>query len=143
MPEYPGDMDGTHTIAPTGPDPALVARQTRGRRAYLSGVSAEQAVERAYLRRGCVLLGRRVRAGPGELDLVFRRGNLVVFVEVKSSSSHSRAIESLTGTQLQRIIGAAACFCASQPDLAGLDMRFDLAAVDGTGRIRVVPNITL
>lgn len=118
-------------------------RQMRGRRANFQGASAEDSVERAYLARGYVLLGKRVRIGPGEIDLVFRRDGLVVFAEVKSSRSHDRAIQSLSHAQLARLLGAAECFLASRADLSGLDLRVDLASVDRTGQVRVVPNITL
>lgn len=115
----------------------------RGTRARLQGASAEDSVERAYLARGCVLLGKRVRIGPGEIDLVFRRKSLVVFVEVKSSRTHEQAVEKLSRAQIGRLVSAAECFLASRADLNGLDMRVDLASVDRTGRLRVVPNITL
>jgi putative endonuclease len=120
-----------------------LARSQRGRRAYLTGLTAEETVARAYVRRGCVLLAKRVRIGPGELDLVFRRDTLLVFVEVKSSCHHHRAIESLSQAQLSRIMCAADCYRARHPDLAALDMRVDLATVDQTGQFRVIPNITV
>jgi len=122
---------------------ARQTRQVRGRRSYLAGMAAEDAVARAYLRRGCTLLGRRVRCGGGELDLVFRRGDMLVFVEVKSSKTHARAIESLSRAQLGRITAAADVFVGQRPDLAFCDRRVDLAAVDAQGRMRVVANITL
>lgn len=115
----------------------------RGQRAYLTGVSAEARVERAYRDRGCDLLTRRWRGGGGEIDLIFRRGDLLVFVEVKSSSSFERAIESLQWAQLTRIQSSAEAFVGAHPEFALLDMRVDLAAVDGMGRFRVIPNITM
>ncbi|WP_425091344.1 YraN family protein [Tropicimonas sp. S265A] len=132
------------TAVPCAPlTPEAARRSARGKRAYLSGASAEQAVARAYLRRGCTMLGERVRIGPGEIDLVFRRGDLLVFVEVKARISHDRALESLTQAQLARLAASAQCFQGAHPELELLDMRIDLALVDGTGRIQVVPNITL
>ncbi len=125
------------------PRPAQAALRDRGQRAHLSGLSAEARIERAYLDRGCVLLARRWRGGGGEIDLVFRREDLLVFVEVKSSSSFERAIESLHWTQVVRIQTAAEAFVGAHPDLALMDMRVDLAALDGMGRFRVIPNITM
>ncbi|WP_424969549.1 YraN family protein [Dinoroseobacter sp. S76] len=123
--------------------PAHAALRDRGQRAHLSGLSAEERIERAYLDRGCVLLARRWRGGEGEIDLIFRRGDLLVFVEVKSSSSFARAIESLHWSQVARIQSAAEAFVGVHPELALLDMRVDLAALDGMGRFRVIPNITM
>lgn len=122
---------------------AHAALRARGQRAHLSGLSAEERIERAYLDRGCVLLARRWRGGGGEIDLIFRRRDLLVFVEVKSSSSFARAIESLHWSQVARIQSAAETFVGAHPDLARLDMRVDLAALDGMGRFRVIPNITM
>jgi putative endonuclease len=66
-----------------------------------------------------------------------------VFVEVKSSSSFAYAIESLYAAQVRRIQTTALEFLDAHPDLTGLDLRVDLAAVDGMGRFRVIPNITM
>ncbi|MEM9395100.1 MAG: YraN family protein [Pseudomonadota bacterium] len=118
-------------------------QRLRGYRALLQGHSAEASVERAYRKRGCKLVGKRVRVGPGEIDLIFRHRELIVFVEVKSSRTHERAIHSLTRAQFGRLMGAAECFMASHVELAGLDMRVDLASVDYLGQVRVLPNITL
>lgn len=130
---------GAITTVPEG----AVTRHMRGQRAVLSGLSAEHCVERAYLSRGCTCLARRWRGSRGEIDLVFRRGGLVVFVEVKSSSSFERAIDSLHHRQLSRIQRTALEFVEAHPELSDLDLRVDLTAVDGTGRFRVVPNITM
>jgi len=100
-------------------------------------------VRRAYEERGCTCLTTRWRGSRGEIDLVFRRGDLVVFVEVKSSRCFEWATESLSTAQLSRIQTTALEYLAGHPDLAALDLRFDLAAVDGTGRFRVLPNITM
>ncbi|MEM1077337.1 MAG: YraN family protein [Pseudomonadota bacterium] len=119
------------------------ALRDRGHRAYLSGQSAEARIEQVYLARGCFLLARRWRGGGGEIDLVFQREDLLVFVEVKSSSSFARAIESLQWSQIARIQSAAEAFVGAYPELARMDMRVDLAALDGMGRFRVIPNITM
>lgn len=131
------------SLPPVIPHAARAALRDRGQRAHLTGLSAEARIERAYLDRGCTLLARRWRGGGGEIDLVFRRGDLLVFVEVKSSSSFARAIESLHWAQVARLQTAAEAFVGAHPDLALMDMRVDLAALDGMGRFRVIPNITM
>lgn len=122
---------------------ALRARQDRGHRALLTGAAAEARVQRAYEARGCTCLATRWRGSRGEIDLIFQRGDLLVFVEVKASQSFTRAIESLTPAQLGRIQTTALEFLAAHPDLSKLEMRFDLAVVEGSGRFRVLPNITM
>jgi len=48
-----------------------LARRDRGRRAWLSGVSAERTVAQVYDRRGADLLETRWRGQGGEIDLIF------------------------------------------------------------------------
>ena len=52
--------------------------------AYASGLSGEAQAE-AFLRaQGMVCLARRYRGQDGEIDLVMREGETLVFVEVKN-----------------------------------------------------------
>ena len=51
-----------------------------------AGRAAETAAEGHYKNQGFILLHRNYRARGGELDLVMRRGGLLVFVEVKGRS---------------------------------------------------------
>ena len=48
------------------------------------GRAAEEAAARYLVRDGWTLLGRNVRIGRGELDLIARRGDVLAFVEVKA-----------------------------------------------------------
>jgi putative endonuclease len=47
------------------------------------GARAEREAERFYLAKGYVLLARNFRRPCGEIDLIFRRGEVLLFVEVK------------------------------------------------------------
>lgn len=115
-------------------------RRQRGRLACLSGRMAEETVSQRYENRGCDLLERRWRGPAGEIDLIFRDGAELVFVEVKKSSTHDLAAQRLDRRQMDRI-------CLSALDYAGrLDggrpvaMRFDAALVDDFGRVDVIEN---
>ncbi len=59
------------------------AKQRRGKAAYLAGESAEIQVQKLYEQSGHVLAARRWRGGGAEIDLIFRDGDICVFVEVK------------------------------------------------------------
>lgn len=115
-------------------------RRQRGRIAYASGVLAEDAVLRHYLRQGAELLASRWRGGGAEVDLIVKQGEDIVFVEVKKAATHALAAERLGRSQMDRICRAAACWC----DHAGVSplapMRFDVALVDGQGRVDVIWN---
>ncbi len=68
-------------------------------------------------------------SGVGEVDIVARRGRVVVFVEVKARASLEQAADSLGAAQRRRIERGAAFFLAHRPDLAGCDVRFDAVLV--------------
>lgn len=115
-------------------------RHDMGRTGYLSGMAAEDRVEREYARRGYPAIARRWRGRAGEVDLVLRDGDGLVFVEVKKSRSFARAVERLTARQIGRLTQAAEEFVGTQPLGSLTDVRFDVVLVDGSGQLRVIEN---
>ncbi|MCX6372623.1 MAG: YraN family protein [Actinobacteria bacterium] len=105
------------------------ARQQYGR-------AAEEVAARYLTQSGWRLLGRNVRIGRGELDIVARRGRVLAFVEVKARRTHTcgapeDAVSSLKRRQIARL---AELWLAARPwALKGVDdVRFDVIAVDST-----------
>lgn len=121
-----------HLLAPTR------ARQDRGRRAYLAGAAAEDAVQRLYQRQGHFLRARRWRGKCGEIDLIFADGAAIIFVEVKSAPTHDLAAQALGPVQVRRILAAGEEFVDGEPGGSLTDRRYDLATVDERGHIRVI-----
>lgn len=107
---------------------------------HRAGLAAEAAVAGHYLRRGLDIVAERWRGTGGELDLVARDGAELVFIEVKKSRSFARAAERVTPRQAARLFDAAAEFVAGEPAGQDTPMRFDVALVDGLGRIEVLEN---
>lgn len=107
---------------------------------YHAGLAAEQIVARDYMRRSHQVAAQRWRGAAGEIDLILRDGDTVIFVEVKKSRSFARAATRLDRRQMDRICGSAAEFLAGEPRGQLTDVRFDLAMVDGTGAVRVIEN---
>jgi putative endonuclease len=118
----------------------VAARSDAGLKAYLSGDAAERGVARAYQDRNADILEQRWRGEGGEIDLIAREGDTIVFVEVKKARSFDLAISRLRPAQMMRIHAAASEYLAFVPDGQLSHVRFDLAAVDGTGRIRIIEN---
>lgn len=57
----------------------------KGKAAHLKiGRNGEKAAKRLFLNMGCTFLAKDVRMPGGEMDLVFRDGKTLVFIEVKS-----------------------------------------------------------
>lgn len=112
----------------------------RGSRAFHAGYAAEEQVAQFYARSGRPVCARRWRGRSGEIDLVAREGDTLVFIEVKQSRSHARAAESLSRRQMGRISRAASEFLAREPRGQATECRFDVALVDGSGCIEILEN---
>lgn len=110
-----------------------------GARSVAAGLAAEEAVARAYAARGAEILARRWRGPRGEIDLILAEGTAYVFVEVKQAPDTARAATHLTRPQIGRILATAQAFLATRPEGQDAEMRFDLATVDGQGRIAILP----
>lgn len=115
-------------------------RHHRGRMAFHAGVAAELRIAQDYERRGFAIARRRWRGAGGEIDLIVRDGNGLIFVEVKKSRSLARAAESLSSRQMQRIYASAEEFLGTEPRGSLTDVRFDVALVDGSGDLQIIEN---
>jgi putative endonuclease len=82
--------------------------------------------------RGWRVLGANVRAGGNELDLIVRRGRSLRFVEVKerTRSGFGGAIGAVGAEKQRRVRRAAEAYLAAHPELARLDLGFDVVAVE-------------
>lgn len=123
--------------APVRPDPARVMR---GRVAYSAGCLAEGSVARAYVDQGHELIAERWRGRGGEIDLILRKDDEYIFVEVKKSARHAWAAERISTRQITRICNAAMEFCGRLPGGLLTAMRFDAALVDQFGRVEIIEN---
>lgn len=112
----------------------------RGQIAYQSGTAAELGIAQDYERRGFTVARRRWRGQAGEIDLITRDANGVVFVEVKKARDFTRAAERLAARQMQRIYASAEQFLAHEPDGQLTNARFDVALVDASGRFEIIEN---
>lgn len=84
---------------------------------------------------GYSLLERNARTAYGELDLVVRDQDVLVFVEVKTRSSSSLAPPEagLTARKQTHLRAAAQAYVQAHPDLPG-DYRIDVIAILGLRR---------
>jgi putative endonuclease len=75
----------------------------------------------------------------GELDLVMREDDALIFVEVKTRRGDGAgyAEESISPTKARRLLSAAEWFIADHPDLGDLIWRIDLIAITVNDQNRV------
>jgi putative endonuclease len=97
--------------------------------AFRLGLSAETRAAALLMAKGFRIVARRWRSPVGEIDLVARRGRLLVFVEVKARGQFDDAAEAVTERQRRRIAAAAEAWLASHADDLARDIRFDAVLV--------------
>lgn len=105
----------------------------RSRTSYQRGLFAE-FLARAYLRlHGFRIVASRYITGRNthraEIDIIARRGNLLIFVEVKNRPTIHIACAAVTGPQATRLRRAAETYITRTG--WGGDARFDIIAVCG------------
>lgn len=103
--------------------------QAERRIAFRLGLSAETRAAALLAVKGFRIVARRWRSPVGEIDLVVRRGRLLVFVEVKARARFDDAAEAVTERQRRRIAAAAEAWLASHAGDLGCDIRFDAVLV--------------
>jgi putative endonuclease len=101
----------------------------RRQRAERRGHGAERICIWLLRLKGYRILARRFRVPSGEIDLIVRRGRILVAVEVKARAGFDTAAEAISANQRRRIARALEHFLARRPDLAALDRRFDVMMV--------------
>ena len=99
------------------------------RRAHRRGHVAEWLAAIALMFKGYRILARRYKTRVGEVDLIARKGDLVVLVEVKARTDEQAAIDAVTVTAARRIEAAGDIWLSRRRDAARLSIRRDIVAV--------------
>lgn len=97
--------------------------------AFRLGLSAESRAAMLLLAKGYRIAARRWKTPFGEIDIVARRRQALVFVEVKARERTGEAAEAVTERTKRRIIAAAELWLTHRPDDARCDIRFDVILV--------------
>jgi len=115
--------------SPTVPrEPATVAAMTTQRRAV--GAYGERMAERHLREQGLVVLARNWRCADGEIDLILRDGEDLVFCEVKTrrGDRFGTPAEAIGADKIRRLRRLAARWLA-QTQVRPREIRFDVVAV--------------
>lgn len=85
-------------------------------------------------RRGYAILARRYRAPQGEIDIVAKDGDTIVFVEVKvkETAEFGTAADAVTVRKQRKVVSVAVDYLARHR-LTRSPCRFDVVAIDGSG----------
>ena len=105
--------------------------KTNGKR-----LKAEQRGRRAeflaamYLRlKGYRILGMRMKTKLGEIDIIAKRGNTLICIEVKQRPTTTDALHAISPQSRKRIMAAAFWLQKTRPHWQQYDLRFDAIAV--------------
>lgn len=109
-----------------------MAAQRKDLGAVARGRWGEDLVARRYEREGYSIVERNWRCAAGEIDLIVRRGDVVVFCEVKArrSARYGPAAAAVDWRKQRRIRGLAARWLR-ESGAGGVVVRFDVATVTG------------
>lgn len=101
----------------------------RRRATFEAGHWAERLALVALALKGYRVLARRYAVHGGEIDIVAKRGRLVVFVEVKARASLDAAVAAVTPRKRERIAKAAAVWLVRNPWATGCVLRGDAVLI--------------
>jgi putative endonuclease len=109
--------------------------------------SAGEAIARNHLEaQGLEWKTSNWRCAAGEIDLVMRDGDEIVFVEVKlrRGETAGRAEESISTAKGKKLLAAGGWYVADHPDVGDPIWRIDLVAItlDRTGRVERISHVT-
>ena len=97
--------------------------------AFRLGISAESRAAMLLIAKGYWIAARRWKTPVGEVDIVARRRDTLVFVEVKARADFDAAAEAVTDQAKRRIVAAAEAWLAHHPDDAQGNIRFDVVLI--------------
>ena len=102
------------------------------------GASAETAATRLLLDRGYSIVERNFRCPAGELDVIARDGDVLVFVEVRSRTDpdHGHAAE-MVDAQKQRQVARVAAHYLALREPSYEEARFDVVAIT-SGEVELI-----
>ncbi|MCR4309752.1 MAG: YraN family protein, partial [Deltaproteobacteria bacterium] len=99
------------------------------------GDAAEERARRHLEGAEFTIVERNFRTRVGEIDIVARKGDVLVFVEVRSreDADFGTPEESVTPAKRRRIVSAARQYLSSVPPSSWREARFDVIAIEGSG----------
>lgn len=107
---------------------------------YDAGIQGEKMAEEALQAKGMTIVERRYRAEDGEIDLIARDGDMLVFVEVKyrPKAAAGQGLLAVTPAKQRRIMHAAMRYLVAH-DCMQMQVRFDVLEITRDGLCHV-PN---
>lgn len=108
------------------------------------GKSAERVAEKHLRANGYRIIETNYRCREGEIDIVAREGDCLIFCEVKArrTKNYGNALEGVTPQKIKKIRKAADDYI-HRKKLQGVDCRFDIVTIDaseGGAKVALIKN---
>ena len=111
---------------------------------YKKGLWAEGVAAVYLMIKGYRIKAWRYKTAVGEIDLIARRGRVLVFVEVKARPDIATGVAAIRPASYARLQRAAEHYMARyHTQVQGFDTRFDLVVVAPPCRIKHLDNVIL
>ena len=92
---------------------------------HSKGLLAEFKAKSFMRYHGFSILAERFKTPLGEIDLIAKKGNLVVFIEVKLRKTKEAAAEAIHAKNQSRVRNAAELYLQQHPEYNECEMRCD------------------
>lgn len=93
--------------------------------------------------KGFSIIARRYKTKHGEIDIVAKKDNLLIFVEVKARKNDEKCFIAITTKQMQRVQNASKIFLSQHPKYANFFTRYDVVLVANWSIPLHIENITM
>jgi len=97
------------------------------------GLAAEETARQYLTAQGMKWIESNYRCKLGEIDLIMRDKDYLVFVEVRkrASSAYGSAIESITYSKQQKLLKTASLYLITHNMQNSIKARFDVISIEG------------
>jgi len=107
---------------------------------YQKGIWSEKFAKGFFMAKGYIVLAERFKTPFGEIDLILKRGNKIVFLEVKMRQTIEMALESIHERNQNRVFDAAKLYLQQNPQYNDCEFGFDALAMAPYTWPRHIPN---
>lgn len=104
-------------------------KQQKRIRANKKGIYAEWFACIFLFCKGYKIIKRRFKVSAGEIDIIAKKGSLIIFVEVKARKSGAQALDAISFNSQRRISNAAQWWLSKQRGGGEFSWRFDVVAI--------------
>jgi len=98
---------------------------------YKFGILAEKIAMIFLLLKGYKILQRRYKSHFGEIDIIAKKSQNIIFIEVKARRKKANIEEVLTNHQINRVKRAGEFFISQNQQFSNYNLRFDFIEIDG------------